>query len=34
MFIRAFPNKFLSFKEGCKEQFDMSTIYDVSLGEL
>jgi glucosylceramidase len=27
-------DKFLAFTEGCKEQFDMSKIYDVSLGEL
>jgi len=31
---RAFPDKFLIFTEGCKEQFDFSKIYDVSLGEL
>lgn len=31
---RAFPNKFLIFTEGCKEQFDFNKIYDVSLGEL
>jgi glucosylceramidase len=31
---RAFPDKFLAFTEGCKEQFKMSGIYEVSLGEL
>lgn len=31
---RAFPNMFLAFTEGCKEQFKMDGIYDVSLGEL
>ena len=31
---RAFPDKFLAFTEGCKEQFKMDGIYDVSLGEL
>lgn len=31
---RAFPDKFLIFTEGCKENFDFSKIYDVSLGEL
>ena len=31
---KAFPNKFLLFTEGCKERFDYSKIYDVSLGEL
>lgn len=31
---RAFPDKFLAFTEGCKEQFDLSKIYDVKLGEL
>lgn len=31
---KAFPDKFLIFTEGCKEQFDFSKIYDVSLGEL
>ena len=31
---RAFPNMFLAFTEGCKEEFKMDGIYDVSLGEL
>lgn len=31
---RAFPDKFLAFTEGCKEQFKLDGIYDVSLGEL
>lgn len=31
---KAFPNKFLIFTEGCKEQFDFNKIHDVSLGEL
>lgn len=31
---KAFPNMFLAFTEGCKEQFKMDQIYDVSLGEL
>ena len=31
---RAFPDKFLIFTEGCKEQFKFDQIYDVSLGEL
>lgn len=31
---KAFPDKFLIFTEGCKEQFDFNKIYDVSLGEL
>lgn len=31
---KAFPNKFLAFTEGCKEQFNFDGIYDVSLGEL
>ena len=31
---KAFPDKFLIFSEGCKEQFDFKKIYDVSLGEL
>ena len=31
---KAFPDKFLLFTEGCKELFDYSKIYDVSLGEL
>lgn len=31
---RAFPNMFLAFTEGCKEQFKMDGIYDVALGEL
>lgn len=31
---KAFPDKFLLFTEGCKELFDYSKIFDVSLGEL
>lgn len=31
---RAFPDKFLIFTEGCKEQFDFAKIDEVSLGEL
>lgn len=31
---KAFPDKFLIFTEGCKEQFKFDQIYDVSLGEL
>lgn len=31
---KAFPDKFLIFTEGCKEQFDFSKINDVALGEL
>lgn len=31
---KAFPDKFLMFTEGCKEKFDFSQIYDVSIGEL
>lgn len=31
---RAFPNLFLAFTEGCKEQFKFDKINDVSLGEL
>lgn len=31
---KAFPDKFLAFTEGCKEQFKLDGIYDVSLGEL
>lgn len=31
---KAFPNMFLAFTEGCKEQFKFDGIYDVSLGEL
>lgn len=30
----AFPDKFLAFTEGCKEQFDLKKLHDVSLGEL
>jgi len=31
---KAFPNMFLAFTEGCKEQFRFDGIYDFSLGEL
>ncbi|SFI27369.1 glycoside hydrolase family 30 protein [Halpernia frigidisoli] len=31
---KAFPDKFLAFSEGCKEQFNYDKINDVSLGEL